>query len=399
MIKDNKIILIVLSIFTLAVGVGALSLILKNDEELMPIDENIISVLEEKIEVYDKKYLKDIIEVNDGIILEDDYLIDTNKLGKIQLEVTYKEKGKTKKGYIETNIVDTTPPYVAMGDHYSHIIGTTFTFEKDIICADNYDKNIKCEIIGDYDLNTLGNTELKLIARDSSGNVTAKNFELRVIEKTDSVIRKTYKSLDIIKKNLPQNASIMIDVSKWQKDIDWKQVKEQGIEYAMLRIGTQRAIDKESVIDSYFEQNIKAAHENGIKVGVYYYSYANDIEDAKEQAEWVVETLKGYDLELPVAFDWECFKYFNDFNISLHDLNEIARTFLEIISKNGYDTINYGSKNYLENMWSLDDYKTWLAHYTDKTTYSKEYFMWQFTDSGLIPGISGAVDVNYLYNK
>ena len=202
---------------------------------------------------------------------------------------------------------------------------------------------------------------------------------------------------DIIKIHKKPNTSIGIDVSKWQKDIDWKKVKEAGIDYAMIRLGTQKALDKESVIDEFFDKNIKEAKANNIKVGVYYFSYANDVNDAEEQAEWVIEQLKAYDLDLPISFDWECWKYYNEFNINLHELNEIGKAFLRKIEEAGYTGINYSSKNYLINVWELDEYGTWLAHYTDKTNYDKDFLMWQFTDKGKVPGITNNVDLNYYY--
>ena len=75
----------------------------------------------------------------------------------------------------------------------------------------------------------------------------------------------------------------------------------------------------------------------------------------------------------------------------------MGRAFLKIISDNGYKAINYGSKNYLEHIWNIDEYGTWLAHYNDKTTYSKDYIIWQFTDKGVVPGINSVVDLNYFY--
>ena len=364
------------------------------------IEEDEITLRKDKIEVYDEVLLSDILVVKDNYLLLEDYVINTNDVGKIRLNITYKDIviNKEKKGYLEAEIVDTTPPYIGIGDHYSHIINTNFTFYSDVICKDNYDRITKCQIVGDYDINQLGETNLKIVASDSSNNKTEKSFVLRVIERKDiNDTAPVYKSLDEIK--VPENASLMIDVSKWQEDIDWQQVKDAGIDYVMMRLGTQKAVDKESVLDAYFEKNIKEAKEVGIKVGVYYFSYANDIEDAKSQAEWVVEQLKNYEIDLPVSFDWECWKYFNDFEINLHEFNEMGRAFLKIIEENGYTAINYGSKNYLEKIWDIDEYDTWLAHYNSKTNYSKKYIMWQFTDKGKVPGIKGAVDLDFYYNK
>lgn len=407
MTKTKKIIIVVLSILLVVVGVVLAVLLYNNSkkddlDDYIPLEENKVTFVKDYLEVYEDINLKDVIKLNDGLELVDDYKIDTDELGIIKLYIKFLEDGKEKKEYTSIEVKDTTPPYVGSGGTYSHIINTTFTFSKDILCADNYDKHIECEVVGDYDLTKIGQNYVKVRAEDSSGNVTEKDLILKVIErpKTGSSSGTTsYISLDDIKKNKAENAEIVIDVSKWQENINWKKVKEAGINYAMLRLGTQKAVDKESVVDAYFEQNIKNAQANGIKVGVYYYSYANDIEDAEEQAEWVIEKLKDYDLDLPVAFDWECFKYFNDFNISIHDLNEIGRTFLDKVKNAGYDTVNYGSKNYLEALWDIKEHKTWLAHYTSNTDYSKDYIMWQFTSSGRIPGINGNVDVNYYYVK
>ncbi len=191
----------------------------------------------------------------------------------------------------------------------------------------------------------------------------------------------------------------MIDVSKWQKDIDWKKVKEAGIDYVMMRLGTQKAVDQENVLDAYFEQNIKGAQENGLEVGVYFFSYANDLDDVREQAKWVVEQLKDYRIDIGVSFDWESFGLLNEMDVNLHEFKQFSNEFLKIIEENGYEPINYGSKSKLETLFDTSKYYTWLAHYTDNTTYEGEYLIWQFSDSGQVPGIKGNVDLDYYYNK
>ncbi len=378
-----KKILIYIFLFVLLTGCD-------NNEKKEEIKETKVEEIEEKetsnnfeVEVYKKTTIKEL--TGDEDLKE----IDTNKLGN-QI-IKYEYNGNIKE--INVNVVDKTPPYIGIGDHYSHIINTNFTFEQDVICVDNYDKDIKCNIIGDYKIDELGETPLKIEATDKSGNKTEKEFNLRVIEKP----AKDNENIDIKNIKLEDGVALMIDVSKWQKDIDWKKVKESGINYAMMRLGTQKGIDDESVLDAYFDTNIKEAQKNGIKVGVYYYSYANDKEDIIKQANWVVEQLKNYKIDLFVSLDWECWKYFNGFNFNIHEFNEMGREFLNIISKNGYKAMNYGSKNYLENIWDIEEYDTWLAHYTDKTNYSKKYIIWQFTDRGIVPGINSVVDLNYFY--
>lgn len=368
--------------------------------EFYPLEEDKVYLNKKELEVYEYLDLSEILHIPDDYELIKNYKVNTRDLGKQKLEVIYKDnKNDKRKGSLEINIVDTTPPYVGIGNHYTHYLGTDFTFYKDILCADNYDRSIKCEIIGEYDETVIGETNLKVKAIDSSNNITEKNFLLKVIEKPKTSSTSNKIPFEEIKNRLPSNASLLIDVSKWDKNIDWEKVKEAGIDYAMIRLGTQKALDKESVMDEYFEKNIKGALDNDIKVGIYYFSYANDINDAKEQASWVLDKIKDYNIELPISLDWESWKYFSEFNMSLHDLNEVAETFLDTIKGKGYDVINYSSKSYLENVWDIKGYDTWLAHYTINTNYAGDYLIWQFTENGEIPGIKGGVDVNFYYNK
>ena len=83
----------------------------------------------------------------------------------------------------------------------------------------------------------------------------------------------------------------------------------------------------------------------------------------------------------------------------LQDSPDEVPELYRMIKEEGYDVINYSSKSYLENVWDLDEYKTWLAHYTVNTNYAGEYLIWQFTSSGIIPGVKEPLDVNFYYNK
>ena len=133
-------------------------------------------------------------------------------------------------------------------------------------------------------------------------------------------------------------------------------------------------------------------------MGVYYYSYAKNTKEAYDQAMFVLDNIKDYKLDLPIVFDWECFKYYNLLDINIHDLNMIADKFLSTIKEHGYDVMLYSSKVYLENFWKYIDYDVWLAHYTNKTNYEGKYVMWQFTNLAILDGINGEVDVSVCYN-
>ncbi len=349
-----------------------------------------------EIEVYKDKYISDFIEVKNGTL--NDKKINTKHIGKERVKFTYRnERGKEKVGYFEVNIVDKTSPIIFISDTYTYTKDSNVNIEENVLCGDNYDKKPACKIEGEYDLNQVGNYSVIYKATDSSGNETIKPITLKVVEKTTNKTKINKIPLEKIKtKYLTENTVLGIDVSKWQQTIDYEKVKESGIDFVMIRIGTQKGPKEESVIDTYFKENIENAQKVGLKVGVYYYSYASSIKEAKEQAKWVIEQLEPYKIDLPVVFDWECYTFFNSFHISLHDLNEIADTFLKNIEKEGYEGMLYGSKNYLETIWETGKYKTWLAHYTEKTTYNDEYLMWQFTNRGSVPGISTMVDVDVM---
>ena len=147
-----------------------------------------------------------------------------------------------------------------------------------------------------------------------------------------------------------------------------------------------------------FEQNIKGFNEVGIPVGVYFYSYANSKESAIKDAEWVLEQIKGYEVELGVAYDWESWSFYNNFHQSFYSTTMNAKAFLDTVAKEGYKGLLYSSKNYLEKVWfPLDDYDVWLAHYTRETSYQGKYKYWQLASNGRVAGINGFVDVNIMY--
>ena len=208
---------------------------------------------------------------------------------------------------------------------------------------------------------------------------------------------KKYPIADLIKDHKNDNTMIGIDVSSWQGDIDWKMVKDSGVEFAIIRMGFGHNKENGMTMDKYFLDNFKEAKENGILVGLYFFSYATANWEAIEQVKWIVDTLEGQSLDLPIAFDWESWKQFNSYGINLLDLNNVAKTYMDEINKSGYQAMMYGSASYLNNIWDTDSYPTWLAHYTNKTTYSNPYFMWQLSNTGQVPGIEGDVDLNVLY--
>lgn len=349
------------------------------------------------VEFGEKVKVSDFIESIDGTIVND-YEINTEKIGDIPVPFEFIDLNNKKRKFEFTlKTVDETPPKIFIGDSYTVKVGYKKNLIDVLFSADEIDGNLTREIIGDYDVNTVGSYNLTYIVTDSSGNKTQKDFVLHVKENTKKDNDKKVYIADIVKNYKTENTKIGIDVSKWEEEVDWNKVKNQGIEFAIIRMGYQTEYDGELVIDPYFIANIEGAKSVGLPVGVYFYSYAKNESQAIEQANWVKENLKGYEIDLPVAFDWESWSSFNTTGMSIYKINKVANTFLEILEKEGYKGMLYGSKSYLERVWYPTKYDVWLAHYTSKTTYEGKYSIWQMTESGRVDGIEDDVDINVMY--
>lgn len=356
------------------------------------------------LEFTEKKKVSDfIISINGKIT--DDFIIDSeSKLGKNKVSFTFINEDNIKVPYhYEINIVDKTPPLIWLNSTYRVPINKNINLEEKILCGDNYDNNPKCFIEGTYDLNKVGKYPLIFNAIDNSGNKTSKKFTLDVYEpkpptnqkppsprvRTDfQKVLKTYKSND---------NKVGLDISKWQEDVDFAQLKNSGVEFVMIRVGSRKGQGGELVLDPKFKQNITGALEQGIEVGIYFYSYASSIKDAKEEANWVLKQIKDYNISMPVVFDWEEWNNFNSYNLSFYNLTKVADEFLNTFKKKGYKTMLYSSKTYLENIWFETSHDIWLAHYTKKTNYQGTYRMWQLCNNGKIDGIKGDVDIDIFY--
>lgn len=354
----------------------------------------------------EEMYVKDFIQKLNGTLLTTDK-IDTNKIGNkvIHLEY-YNQYGYIARKEFILEIKDKTPPTIVVNNPYIIEKDSIENLKDNIFCADDYDDNISCDIEGTYDLSQIGNYSLKITATDFSNNQTIKKFTLKVTEPVKSNSSSTsnkspsYTNFsDIYKKYKTKNTMIGLDISKWQEEVDFEKIKNQGVEFVMLKIGGQTKINGEFIMDPRFLDNIKNALEQDLKVGVYFYSYAKTELDAINQAKWIIENLKDYNITLPIAFDWENWSKFSTFHIGFRTLNNIAKSFITEVENNGYEGMLYSSKYYLENIWYKDDYTNWLAYYTDKNTYEYDYKMWQLCSDGKIDGIKNYVDINVYYNN
>ncbi len=192
-----------------------------------------------------------------------------------------------------------------------------------------------------------------------------------------------------------------IDVSKWNETIDWEAVKEDGVEFAIIRCGYRGSSSGSLVIDPRYEENIRGAIEADIPVGVYFFTQAVNEVEAVEEASMVINLIRQYDVDYPVFLDSESAGGNGRADdLEAEDRTRIHKAFLETISNAGYATGIYASANWLNerlNMTELSDYNTWLAEYAEVPSYAGYYHMWQYTSKGSIDGISTNVDLNLCY--
>lgn len=339
-------------------------------------------------------------KINGKIV--DDYYLDTDSLGKKKVNFQFiNDDGIKIKYSYEINVVDKEAPLIWLGKSYNVVKGSVDNLLDKIMCGDNYDSDPVCVILGEYDLDTVGSYDLVFKATDSSNNVNEKKFTLNVNEpsnkKGNSGNKEVTEFSEIIKNYKTDNTEIGIDVSKWQGDIDFKKIKDAGVEFVIIRVGSSTGINGDNFIDSKFIQNIENANSVGIPVGVYFYSYANSMERAINDAKWIIDVIKDYKVDLPIAFDWENWGSFNNYELSFFGLTNVAKKFMDTVKDAGYDAMLYSSKTYLENIWMNIDYPVWLAHYTKNTTYAGDYSYWQMCSNGRVDGIDGDVDIDIRY--
>lgn len=197
------------------------------------------------------------------------------------------------------------------------------------------------------------------------------------------------------------SAKLGIDVSKWNKEIDWEAVKEEGVEFAIIRCGYRGASSGALVIDPMYEDNIRGAIEAGIPVGVYFFTQALDEVEAVEEASMVIRLIEEYDVDYPVFLDSESAGGSGRADgLDAKERTAAHKAFLETISAAGYETGIYASRNWLNdriNVTDLSEYKTWLAEYAEVPAYDGYYDMWQYTSKGTVNGIDTNVDLNLCY--
>ena len=192
-----------------------------------------------------------------------------------------------------------------------------------------------------------------------------------------------------------------VDVSQYQEEVDWQQVYEAGFDFAFIRIGYRGNTSGELYTDELALQHLSGAKAAGLDVGVYFYSQAVSTEEAAEEARWCLEFLGGTALDLPVVFDWEwAGEGTRTGAMDKATLTECARVFCEAIEGGGYGAMLYFNSHVsrdLLDLQALQDYPFWFAQYKDAMDYEYKVDLWQYTETGSVPGIKGKVDIDLMF--
>ena len=310
---------------------------------------------------------------------------------------------------------DTTPPMILSANSSVKLnVGDLFDPNEYISYIDDYDRNPVLSLETPVDTTVAGKYETKIIITDSSGNSVSKKLTVKVIgdgydgkttptptpegfvpSPTPTPAPKHLDFADFVNRYKGDGVEFGIDVSKWQGDVDYEQVKAAGCTFVIIRAGVY--YKGEFSFDSKFEQNLQNAKAAGLKVGLYFFTPITSEEVLRENVDKICNALNGVELELPIAYDMETWGKMQQYNINLNDLNGLFYAFCEQVESHGYKAMMYNSKNKLETVWDSKGYPVWLAHYTKQTSYEGDYFMWQVNNTGRIPGIKGDVDLNLLY--
>ena len=193
---------------------------------------------------------------------------------------------------------------------------------------------------------------------------------------------------------------LVIDVSTYNGDIDWNRVKEAGIDYAIIRVGYRGYETARLVKDKRFDTNMRNATAAGVKVGAYIVTQAVNTNEAVEEASFIISACSGYNVSLPLAIDVESAGNGSGRGdkISVAERTAVINAFVQTIRGAGYSAMVYANKDWMTNRINAGGLASgstvWLAQYRSSCTYGGSYQMWQFTESGSIPGISGNVDMS-----
>ena len=196
------------------------------------------------------------------------------------------------------------------------------------------------------------------------------------------------------------NYRLGIDVSHYQGEIDWEKVKASGIEFVFIRLG-YRGYGEEGVLkeDTNFEKNIQGARSAGLDVGVYFFAQAVNEKEAIEEAQFVLDSLLEYNLQMPVVYDPESILHeeAKTDHVTGEQFTKNTKAFCETIEEAGYDAMIYCNMLWQADkldLTELSEYPIWYADYEEYPQTPYHFDIWQYSSEGTVDGIQGNVDLN-----
>lgn len=200
----------------------------------------------------------------------------------------------------------------------------------------------------------------------------------------------------LLLQNMPSYAGV--DVSAYQGVIDWEKVKASGIDFAIIRLGYRGYESGKLVEDKYAVDNLQGARDAGLKVGAYFFSQALNKKEVDQEIDFMLEILGEKYLDMPIVLDWEIpASNARTRNMDARTLTDLQLHFCQKMEARGYQPMIYFNWHQSENLYylsELEEYGFWLALYQDRMTYPWKVEMWQYSQTGRVPGISGDVDLN-----
>ena len=342
------------------------------------------------------------IEIDEGTLeFETDY--DSELSGTYTVNIIAKnDYDNVSTASFEVVVRDIEPPLILRSGSGRMILrGTYFDVMEYIAYGDNADPEPSISVEGKVNTSVRGLYTLHITLSDKSGNVTEWYPTFKVVDKMpkdDEEADEDYHFEDFLADYEGEGRQFGIDVSTWQGDVDYEAVRDAGCEFVIIRIGYSYM--GRFHVDNKYHQNLKNAKAAGLKVGAYLFCYDNSEEDLLKSLDGMFEEMADTKLDLPLIFDWEDFGSFNEYKMSFKDLNHLYDVFEKEVNKRGYESMLYGSKYYLDTIWShTDQKKIWLAQYTDWPSYEKPFQIWQLADFGIIDGIDGRVDLDILFTE
>lgn len=271
-------------------------------------------------------------------------------------------------------------------------------------------KSTEKETAADITYDTAGQREKTFMFFDVEGNIYNAPLLQNVPECTydfDCLVtdeESGYKSYYDEKNKV--TAKFGIDVSEFQgEEIDWHQVKAAGVEFVIFRLG-YRAYGESGalVLDAMYEKNVRDALDAGLQIGVYFFSQAITAAEAEEEAQFVLEHIRPYNITGPVAFDTEEIKWdtARAEDNTPEEYTQFCRVFCDKIEEAGYEPMIYCNLKWMAfklDMEQLAGYDFWYSDYYDLPQCPYDYKIWQYSETGVVPGINGNVDLNLWFQE